>query len=92
MSGKFQMILHMTSRNVDMLKFLQTNLQHSRAARLIFASTFVSESIKVGLITEPYYAKGKIRNQSGGEMIYHSSSEERPRASIYLNIDLRALF
>lgn len=72
------------------LKFIQANLQHSRAASLIFTRTFDTDHIKVGLITEPYFAKGKIKNISGGQLFYSTSTQERPRACIYLEKDLNS--
>ena len=46
------------------LRFLQINLHHSKNASNVFDQTQRSESIHIGLITEPYYFKGKVRNMS----------------------------
>lgn len=71
------------------MKFLQANLQHSRAASMIFSRTFEKNNITIGLLTEPYYSQGKIRNLSGGKLIYNSTTGERPRACIYLHKDIQ---
>ena len=68
----------------DKLKVLQINLHHSKAASNVFEKTSRSERIEIGLITEPYYFKGKVRNLPGGNLIYHNKYTERPRACIFV--------
>ena len=72
--------VNLGNKNMN-LNILQINLHHSKNASNVFDHTQRSESIHIGLITEPYYFKGKVRNISSGELIYDTVSNH-PRACI----------
>jgi len=69
---------------MDIIKVVQINLHHSRAASALMCKKLLVDNIDVALIQEPWLSRGKIRGLrcKGSSII--SPNCDNPRTCIYM--------
>ena len=68
---------------LNIISFIQANLQHSIAASRVISRTVIVKGTDMALIQEPWHREGRIRGLNiPGYTLFSASGKDRPRACI----------
>ena len=69
---------------MDIIKVVQININHSRAASALMSKKLLADNIDVALIQEPWSSTGKIRGLKCKRGSIISPNCDNPRTCIYV--------